>query len=384
MHYTVKVVDSITQVDKKIWEAFFTDPILSYDWLRLIQVTQPVRAHPRHLIALQNDKEVAILPCFLQYEELYTTIEGRLLGRFKSRAQQFGLQTLPALLVYAPMLYKTDIGWASPLDKERIIGELISAMERTARQEGAKIYGFFYLSGLDRILSKSLSAHKFHKSFVVPTTFIDISWDDFEGYTKYIKNNHHHMAGNIKREINKNKKAGIVIERVIDFKPFSEEFAHLFSNTHRRYTGKESPLTPKFFNELSSYCFGTATAYCAFKDGRLRGYSLVFEGKDIWHVFLSGQEYAEEDQDYTYFNVFFYAPIREAIAQGAQRIYFGAANYEAKLRRGCRTEPLYMWLRSTERKMNLWLFMWMRVTELGYRWQYRNYHQNSSDSNSPN
>ena len=179
------------------------------------------------------------------------------------------------------------------------------------------------------------------------------------------------MARNVRREIRQNQEAGVVIEEITDFKPFDNEFARLFGQTYRHHSGQECPLTAKFFLEVSSQCSGTAAAYCAFKKGQLQGFSLVLKGEDIWHVFLTGQEYTENESDNSFFNMVFYSPIREAIAQGVKRIHFGPANYETKRRRGCRTEPFFMWLRSPKKHINLALPIWMKVTDY---WYQRKYH----------
>jgi len=85
---------------------------------------------------------------------------------------------------------------------------------------------------------------------------------------------------------------------------------------------------------------------------------------------LSGQDYDQDNKAPSFFYVCFYEPIKEAIERNARRFYFGPANYETKLRRGCRTEPLYMWLKSPKMSIHSFLSGWLKVTEMHYKHKY--------------
>ena len=367
MSYTVKVIDSITKIDRNTWESFFQNPFYSYDWLRMLEISQPVRVLPRHLIAYQNGQISAIIPCFLQHEEMYVTVEDRLFGRFKSWARLLGVRTIPALLAYAPLSIYTEIGLHPSVDQREMVGELLSTMKQVASEEGASLYGFMYLSGKEALFSQILKENGFFGSFIVPAAYLDISWDTFEAYTRHLGQN---MAKNIRREIRQNLEAGIKIEEVTDFEPLAEEFARIFGQLFNRFKEKNCPFTPAFFRELPLRCPGMMTSFCAFQGEKLRGFSIVLKDRDIWRVVLASQDHTNFKKDNTFFDVAFYTPVRESIKQGVKRIYYGTENYETKLRRGCQLDPLFMWLRSPQKKINLLLPMWMRVLDLWYQKNY--------------
>jgi predicted N-acyltransferase len=286
-------------------------------------------------------------------------------------ARRLGIRTLPALVANVPLSYRGGVGIAAGQEGEEVARELLSGMEETARKEEVNLYGFSYLPSDPGPLHAALLAGGFSRSLVVPTTFLDVTWADFEDYVRDLTKRHKKTGAAVRREINRNRKAGVTIERVTDFGPLSEDFARLFDQTYRRYAGKASPLSPEFFRAISSHCPGRAMAYCGFKEGRLRGYFLVLKGEKIWHGIVTGQEYVEKEKDFTFFNVTFYEPLRDAIAEGARRVYLGAASYEAKMRRGCRAEPLFMWLRSPASGGDRWLRSWLALTELRYRHKHR-------------
>jgi len=371
MTYTVEVKESVAALDRQTWDSLFTDPLFSSDWFHVIETVRPIHVLPRYHVLSFDHQVVAALPAFLQHEEMYTTVEDRLFGRIRTLARRLGVRALPALLANSPLSYQGGIGLSDRADEAAAIGELLAAMEETARREGAPLYGFSYLSPGETVLSRILEERGFSRGLAVPMARLDIEWADFDEYLRHISRRHKSTAAGIRRQINRNRKAGVRLERVTDFEPHAEEFARLFHETYHRYTGRETPLKARFFRELSSRCSGKVTAYCGFKDGRLQGYFIVLRGAEIWNGLLTGQEYGQDDRDFTFFSVTFYEPIRDAIAKGAKRIYYGPACYDAKLRRGCRVEPLYMWLRSPSEGANHWLKWWLDLADRRYRRKYK-------------
>ena len=369
--FRFEVLDSITKIQKKYWDPLFNDPIFSYDWLLSLEKSLPFQIHPRHIIVFQNNKIAALLPCFLQLEELYSTAEDRILGRLKSWSNRIGIKFHTALLSYSPLMYKSSLGIIGHTINKEVINILLDAMDMVARQEQTNIYGFNFLPQDQSILSQWLDERSFLRSLIVPNTYIDVNWSDFDGYIAYLKKHHRHMAGNVRREIRKSENLGIRTEKLTDFTSLTEDFALLFANTYYRHTLKKSPLYAQFFNSVATYCKDSARAYCAFKDHKLRSFSIFLEGSEIWHLVLSGQDYADKGPDYSYFNVFFYEPIKAAIEKNAKRIYFGAANYEAKMRRGCILEPLFMYFKSPKMGAHKFLSYWLKITEIWYKRKYK-------------
>jgi predicted N-acyltransferase len=370
MTLKVDVLDSITKVKREYLDDHFKDPVFSYDWLFSIEHSLPIKILPRHIVVSDKHQIVAVLPCFLQSGELYSTIEDRILGRLRPWVHRIGFKLFPALISYAPLMYKSELIIDGALNKKEIAAKVLTAIEQISIKEKVKVYGFSYVSRDQSYLTDLLKKNSYISSLVVPNTYIEIGFKSFKEYIDYLKKNHRHMANNVKREINKTKKLGIRIERHTSYGALSEKFAHLFGETYFRHTGKKSPLTVDFFNHLASHCRNVLSAYCAFKDDELRAFSLILEGNDIWHYFLSGQDYDLDNKDPSYFYVVFYEPIKEAIERNAKRFYFGPANYETKLRRGCRAEPLYMWLKSPKMSIHSFLSGWLKVTEMRYKRKY--------------
>lgn len=72
---------------------------------------------------------------------------------------------------------------------------------------------------------------------------------------------------------------------------------------------------------------------------RLTGITVCIRDGDTLYVRAVGAP--ERDDNFTYFNVGFYAPIDWGCANGIARYVFGTGTYEAKRGRGCRVERTY-------------------------------------------
>jgi hypothetical protein len=68
----------------------------------------------------------------------------------------------------------------------------------------------------------------------------------------------------------------------------------------------------------------------------------------------------------TYFNLVFYVPIELAIREGVRRINYGVAAYPPKLRRGCRLEPISMFVKCRTAAKKAIFFPASRLAERRY------------------
>ena len=71
-------------------------------------------------------------------------------------------------------------------------------------------------STIQNLLIKQLQKRKYFQTIDFPMTYMDITWNSFDGYKKYIRKQSRNMKKNIVTEINRNQKAGVTIEKVIN------------------------------------------------------------------------------------------------------------------------------------------------------------------------
>ena len=75
------------------------------------------------------------------------------------------------------------------------------------------------------------------------------------------------------------------------------------------------------------------------KEEMIEGFSLILRQRKIADVFQCGFNYElQEKSDFTYFNLVFYSPIKWAIEEGIEKMYYRYTTESAKIRRGCKPE----------------------------------------------
>ena len=132
--------------------------------------------------------------------------------------------------------------------------------------------------------------------------------------------------------------------------------------------GDICPFSEAFFDALKSNMKNRAVVHLARQNGKLISYSLVLKGKNRWHMFLSGDaddELAHVDK--LHFNLNYYFPIRQAITTGISQLDYGLSGYDTKVRRGCRLEPISIFLRGNTLFLRWGLPVWMRLVNWRYR-----------------
>jgi uncharacterized protein len=87
--------------------------------------------------------------------------------------------------------------------------------------------------------------------------------------------------------------------------------------------------------------------YCSFLDGRVVGFSLFVSWRDSWYAGYTGT-YAGPQTRGVYFDHLFYAPIADAIAEGAATLDLGIGAWGSKRHRGFELTPVDLWVRALD------------------------------------
>jgi len=130
-----------------------------------------------------------------------------------------------------------------------------------------------------------------------------------------------------------------------DFHLHAETLSRLAGNLFLRYSRTPKRLPPRFFTLLRKNMGDRVLVVSAYRRDRLVGFALFVRDGAAWNFFVSGFDYGETEGTMTYFNLVFYLPIGLAAREGIRRINYGVATYPPKLRRGCRLEPITMFVK---------------------------------------
>jgi hypothetical protein len=101
-----------------------------------------------------------------------------------------------------------------------------------------------------------------------------------------------------------------------------------------------------FFGRLKQALGEDVVSYVSFGRDMITGVCILLKTNKIGHIPMVAVNHEKAGNDRTYFNIFLYRPITDAISDQIRRQYFGRGMYELKARRGCVTKNLYIYYKS--------------------------------------
>lgn len=90
------------------------------------------------------------------------------------------------------------------------------------------------------------------------------------------------------------------------------------------------------------------------REGRPVGFTLFYRWGDTLYGRAAGFDYQEVAGTAAYFNLAFYLPLEHAIRTGARTLHLGLASWQAKVVRGARLEPSWLWITPPRRWRSRW------------------------------
>jgi predicted N-acyltransferase len=323
-----EIVDAISTHVAEDWDAVAAGRVLaSRDWLLALEEAGIPGVEPRYALVREGGRPVGAAVCYVNRgRQPGLDPDDLLLGQLKPMARWLGFTFSPAL-VNAPFRgYGVQLFGPA---REAMLDEL----EALARRERLPLH-IPRVPDEEADLCRLLLARGYHRTADQPLARLDIAWDSFDGYLKALKRVGPKAEGTVRREINRNRRAGVEIREIADVTAFADGLHELAEAHELRRNGARPSYPPSLLPRLKERLGGRCTVYGAFKGDRLTGFAvLLHDGSDGYLPFfgLDGSR-----ADFTYFNLCYYQPIRDAIAGGLKRLHFGRLMCELKMRRGCR------------------------------------------------
>jgi len=389
----IRIHRSIREIDKTVWDALASQLSIyfDYDWLASNEqglfnsayytcayTTQNdlVAAAPAYVISDSdtcyfpyNIKEILTAPATLN--EIVTTLCPvwlRGIGEsVLSIATRLALRILkvrffPMLICTTPYGYVSSFvgaeGMANQVDVTKAI---LEAMDSICEAKQIPSLAFLYLPE-SQFLSTDLAQWGFQRISLYPDCFLDLEWESFDQYVKSFRSK---QRRNIRTEIKRFHSKGLQIQfyESFDLNTWIDELIRLEINVAAKYDHSvlDSEVFRQWYKQVIGNMLGQARLFVAYKESQPVGFTLLLQKGNTYYVKLYGLDYDQADQSFAYFNLVFYAPIQQAIAQGITRIYFGPGGYEAKLKRGCHVEPRCGAIRFKRVLANAWLRIYLAL-----------------------
>lgn len=207
-----------------------------------------------------------------------------------------------------------------------------------AAKEGCDAFGMLYLDRHEDAVDVSRAWNASAPLAFSAQTLLTGEWSDFDGYVATLKKS---RRNKVRRERREYDASGIRTSIWHGTDKLDERTAKLQLAVRDKYgVGGSIESITRDYENLSLTVEDHVLVFLAEIDHEPVGMCLALLDGDRLHLRLVGFDYDKAD-DFLYFNILFYEPIRWGIAHGITSYMFGTGSYSAKLARGCRPKPLY-------------------------------------------
>jgi predicted N-acyltransferase len=357
---SIEQVVSLAHVDASEWDHLAGPSVVaSYGWLRTLEETRRSIVSSRYILARIGAGLVGAVACRIEEDANNSMLNPMLFGRLAETAQRLHLGPLPCLVcgtdgMGEPVLVRAD---ATADERRHVTATLVGAIEETAREKGWTVC-FRRVRREKSPIVEVLTNRAYLRGFELPSAYLELdpSWNSFADFRRGLKKAHPRTAKNIKGELNRAKRAGLVIEQIDDPGPYREHLHRLLDAHYVRLNRHPFPFRAEFFDQLKARLGDKAVIYVARIGAELVGALVALQGGGEIFLPMVGINHDSGRAGAAYFNLAYNRPIEDSIVAGCRRIYFGVGIWDAKARRGCRCA-----------ETDFYLHVWSGLQELALR-----------------
>lgn len=329
---------SITTVLKNDWDVLIgTNSLASWGWLRTIEETLSLNWNPLYLLLYDSEKHlIGAAICEIVNGLTDDRMDALIFGRLKKIAWRSGISMAPALVcgtcgTYGAHLFTHPS--LSPNNINAIENNLLDSLDSKAHELKLPIVFVHVLASQSHLMAH-LDKRNFTHTLIPPMTQLDIKWINFIGYENHTKKISLNSFKMIRKERNRNKREGVKIKVLTDFEPYQKRLIELLNMTTYKYSGVPFWYKNNFFSKLKNNLGNNVVIFSAWKKEKLVAVCVMLCTSNEGFLTEIGVDHGLCENDFTYFNIAYYAPIEYAISNNLKTIHLDNALQELKLRRG--------------------------------------------------
>jgi uncharacterized protein len=359
---TAVVRDDVRELPRADWDRLQHPSFyLSYDWLAARSITIGGRAH--FVLARGGDGDPLLAVPFYTVTEashrgydpielLLRPVDAPARGNAADHAAVADLRATlareherlrPAVVVAAPGR-SGGVSYARDLEggrRREVLEAAATVVEETAERGAAPVTAWLYLPEGDAALHDVLTTRGYAAVVMDAESYLPIRWPTFEAYLRNLSANRRKSA---RREMARLAEAGVDLE-LRGPSALDRELAGLEIQWRAKYGRRLSLAEVEAQHELLRTVLGPSVlVFVARRQGRAVGFTVFFEHGDTWYSRFGGFDYTAGPL-FAYFNLVFYAPLKEAIRRGVTAIRYSTGAHETKRSRGCLLANLLMYVR---------------------------------------
>lgn len=196
----------------------------------------------------------------------------------------------------------------------------------------------------DVLLARVLTERGYCVAGSLPTALLDVQWQNLDGYLAALRRTSKNWSATARTEINRYQKSGAAQLPGPDIGEW-DTIAALLNRHHERLNNHSPGHTAARLRRLKERLGDDLIIFLSRQSGAITGVSVAAQhGADATLSWI-GVDHAATGNNFTYFNLAYYAPAAALAQRGVRRLWLGNAAYEAKIRRGCRVMPSDTYLR---------------------------------------
>ncbi len=341
--YRTAIYNSIKEIKKDEWDYLTENNVyMSYEFFKTFEETTVFPLQPYYITITSDENILAASAFYFEPQNSTRILDSVLLGRLAKTGLKKKITFLPSSICNRQRGHGTHFVFSPNINYDQMIflqEILIDVIEKTAREKKTSV-SFLNVTLDQKALRNSLRKRGYSSTYDLPSNFIDVKWSSFEGYKKYLSEKYPNMIKSIRHELNRNKKAGVVIKEEQITAANEKRFIELLKMNHFKHNSYRFYLKENYFKKIKEIFGRDAIIFTAQKDGTIIGVCTILrKGEEVFFSSI-GVDHGLSKKDFTFFNLGYYEPIKQMTKYNVKRIFFGRGLYKTKIKRGCNSEDM--------------------------------------------
>ena len=335
----------ISELSHADWEKVYPDVLESYNFFRNLDESDLDQFAMHYMVIYDRKTPVAATTFFLLNYSLDTSINGplrQLTNSIKKRLPN--IFSVKAVVCGMP-IGEGRIGAGG--QRQAVIEAILRGLERVARKNKSAIIAFKDFSGIYTGMLSPLQKHGFTRFDSLPTTMLDVRFNNFEEYLKTLSAPNRYDLRRKFKKVDGNVKIDLKIGDDLDEKELKEVYKLYLDIVDRHDMGFEL-LPEAFFKNISRNMPGNVKYFLWRIDGKLAAFLLCLVSKDVLIDYYVGLDYSVAHEYHLYF-LKFRDVLNWCITNKIKRYEMGITGYEPKRRLGFEFVPLYIYVKLRNR-----------------------------------
>lgn len=343
--FKTRVVKKISEILEDDWKKVYPDVPENYGFFKNLDEADLSQFDMHYIIIYDKKIPVAATPFFLLDYSLDMSISGpirRLTNSVKKHLPN--VFSIKAVVCGFPM-GEGHIGIIG--EKGAILNTIVRKLEQVARKNKAAVIAF---KDFDHIYSNLLDPLKktgFAKFDSLPTTRLNVRFNNFEEYIKTLSSVNRYDLRRKFKKIDGRVKIKMEIVDTLDEMTLKDIYK-LYLGMVETHDMKFELLPIAFFKNISKNIPGNAKYFLWKVDGKLVAFLLCLVSKDILIDYYTGLDYSIAHKYHLYF-LNFRDVLNWCIENNIKIYEMGTTGYEPKRRLGFEVVPLFLYVKLRNR-----------------------------------